>query len=129
MGNAGEAISGTACAILFVEVFLRLGLISRISRLMISYRMVWRVVRSPRISDHWKERALPRYACQMLGNAVIITGSIAATAALLAATLYVVFLIGSFPWEGGRIFLGWPFNLAAVAGGFLFSVLRKQFRQ
>lgn len=129
MGSAGEAIAGVACAILFVEAFFRLRLLPRISRLLKSYASAWRIVRSPRISDHWKERVLPRYACAMLGNAAAITGAMATVAAILFAGIFAICRIAELPWEGGEFLLDWPFNLAALAGGFLFATWRNRFRQ
>lgn len=48
--------------ILAVEVACRVPLIGVVSRLLLTARKAGQVVSSSGISDHWKERVLPRYA-------------------------------------------------------------------
>lgn len=59
-----------AAAILASEAFLHLPVMDRINGVAASSRKAMRVVRSPRISDHWKERVLPRYALNIGAGSV-----------------------------------------------------------
>jgi hypothetical protein len=50
-----------------VEVLLRLPLARTFDRVRRTVDKVLRVIRSERISDHWKERTVPVYAARLLG--------------------------------------------------------------
>jgi hypothetical protein len=54
-----------AAAILASEAFLHLPVMDRIARIAASSHKAMRVLKSSRISDHWKERVLPRYAARI----------------------------------------------------------------
>lgn len=56
----------------FVEILLRLPLWRRLTEFRATIDKVRRVIRSARISDHWKERVLPRYAVRMLGQSTVV---------------------------------------------------------
>lgn len=49
----------------FVEILLRLPLSVVLKRFLIISSKAKRVIRSPKISDHWKERILPIYAIEL----------------------------------------------------------------
>ncbi len=59
-------------SVYFIEVFLRLNSINHIKSLQDILSKVTKVIRSPRISDHWKERALPRYSLLLLKQSLLI---------------------------------------------------------
>ena len=62
-------IAGSVC---FVEIFLRLNSLARIKDLNDLLRKVARVLRSSKISDHWKEIVLPSYALQLFRMSLLI---------------------------------------------------------
>jgi hypothetical protein len=53
------------------ELLVRIPLIDRIRAVAESARRSASVIASPTISDHWKERALPRYALRMGVSAIM----------------------------------------------------------
>ena len=62
-------IAGAVC---FVELFLRLNSLARIRDLNELLRKVVSVIRSSKISDHWKEIVLPSYALQLFKLSLLI---------------------------------------------------------
>lgn len=62
-------IVGSVC---FVEIFLRLNSLAYIKDLNGLFRKVARVIKSSKISDHWKEIALPSYALQLFKLSLLI---------------------------------------------------------
>lgn len=62
------------CSAAFIELFLRLGVMRRVGALAAVASRSVSVLRSPRISDHWKERVLPRYAGRMAGFSLALFG-------------------------------------------------------
>lgn len=92
-----------------VELVLRLPFAGTVVRITDSGRRSLRVVRSPAISDHWKERALSAYA----RNTMIASLRLALLLAVLAAVAAV--LVVAFD----RILPGFqPFILGWVGVGF-----------
>jgi hypothetical protein len=59
--------------IVFIELFLRLPLRKRVRDLMATSGKSLKVVRSPDISDHWKEKAVPRYALRTMALSLSLT--------------------------------------------------------
>lgn len=59
-------------SICFVELFIRLNSLRRIQALTDILTKVSRVIRSPGISDHWKEKVLPSYALALFKQSVLI---------------------------------------------------------
>ena len=49
----------------FVELLIYFPIIVTLSRFRHTFSRVFAIVTSPRISDHWKERALREYACRL----------------------------------------------------------------
>jgi hypothetical protein len=74
-------------AVLASEAFLRLPLIDRIKTVSATAQKAMRVLKSSRISDHWKERILPAYALRIGLGSVTFFG-------LLLAGLLPVLLAG-----------------------------------
>ena len=64
-------------SILSVEILRRLGLAGRARNLRRILGASARVIRSARISDHWKERVLPCYAARLFAETLRIAGSLA----------------------------------------------------
>ena len=62
-------IAGSVC---FVEIFIRLNSLARIKDLNDLLGKVARVLRSSKISDHWKEIVLPSYALQLFRLSLLI---------------------------------------------------------
>ena len=80
----------TLAAILASEAFLRLPVLGRIAEVSATAQKAGRVLRSSRISDHWKERILPAYALRIgLGSATFfVLLCIALLPVLIAGLLY-----------------------------------------
>ena len=78
-------------AIMASEAFLRLPLLPVVRRVTDTARKSGRVLASKRISDHWKERVLPRYSW------IIGTGSVQFFALLMLALAPVAVLGLVFP--------------------------------
>lgn len=69
-------IFGSVC---FVEIFIRLNSLSRIKDLNRILKKVSRVLTSSRISDHWKEKVLPRYSLMLFKQSLLIFGVLVAS--------------------------------------------------
>ncbi len=75
-----------AVGIVFVEIFIALPVLSEAGRLLSLVAKVQRTVRSPRISDHWKEKVLIVYAGRLLQRSLILSAfMLAALAAVILA--------------------------------------------
>jgi hypothetical protein len=59
--------------IAFIEMFRLLPAIKCLHKLAVDSRKALAVIRSPNISDHWKERALPRYAINILASSLLFS--------------------------------------------------------
>ena len=59
-------------SICFVEIFIRLHSLSHIHSLGDILNRVRKVIRSSRISDHWKEKVLPRYSLALFKQSLLI---------------------------------------------------------
>ncbi len=57
----------------FVELLIRLPIFPKLAEIRATLIRALGVVRSPRISDHWKEKALLRYAFRLLWLTVLLT--------------------------------------------------------
>ena len=86
-------IVGSIC---FVEIFLRLNSLARIKDLNELIRKVTRIIRSPAISDHWKESVLPSYALQLFKLSLLIFGVLVAS----CSGFLILAVVSSF--LGGR---------------------------
>jgi hypothetical protein len=71
----------------FVEIFIALPVLPEAGRLFSVVAKVQRTVRSPQISDHWKEKVLIVYAGRLLQRSLILS-------ALLLGALAAVTLAG-----------------------------------
>jgi hypothetical protein len=99
-------------AVVASELLVRLPLLPAIGRARAAAQKSARLLRSKRVSDHWKEKMLPVYAAVIARNSVIFFG-------LLCAAILPVALFG-FGYPGGPG--GWlaalmqPVNLAVLFG-------------
>lgn len=62
----------TICCILSVEIIVRINFVGQISLLRNVVFKAIQTVRSPLISDYWKETILPKYAAQILRNSIAL---------------------------------------------------------
>lgn len=76
-------------AVLAAECLFRLPLTRTLSRLSLITHKTLRVIRSPHISDHWKERVLLRYSSTMLGRSLLLALLLAVVAVPVAAVVGV----------------------------------------
>ena len=74
-------------SIAFVEILARMPLIAKLQDFGQIMSRVKAVIRSDRISDHWKEKILPCYAFRMLRGTFVVGGYM--TAALLPFAAFV----------------------------------------
>lgn len=84
------ALAGIA----FVELLLRLPVLSKLGDLRATLFRVPGVIRSARISDHWKERALLRYASRLLRLTGLLALYLAATVVPFGAVWLVSITTG-----------------------------------
>lgn len=103
-------VLGTSC--LAAELFLRLPFERTLSRMARCGARAGRVVASRRISDRWKERAVPAYARKMAGHTLALTLYFAALGALVALVLLAADLAAP---RAGRLLTSAP----GIAGSFL----------
>jgi len=74
-----------ATAVVFVEVVLALPILPRVAALAAIARQVQRVVVSPRISDHWKQKTLVIYSRRLLQGTLSVAALLLLATGLLAA--------------------------------------------
>ncbi|MEQ9488620.1 MAG: hypothetical protein RIM72_06465 [Alphaproteobacteria bacterium] len=126
MNEVLAVLIGVAGAVVFVEAFIRFNAFSRIGILIAQARQSMRVVASSAVSDHWKEKVLPRYAGRILRHAFVFLLFLAVALALLLAVTFALGWALNLPGiENGEILYGWPFNLGALGGGCLYAFIRK----
>jgi hypothetical protein len=58
-------LAGTIIAIIAVELFMRMPVVPTANRLIYLMPKALRIIRSSKISDHWKEKVLLRYSRDM----------------------------------------------------------------
>lgn len=109
-------------AVGFVEILGRTPFFSAFHAYRSIVGKVLATMRSRRISDHWKERVLPRYALSMMGRTLMVAGSIVAA--------FVPFLILWGMAEALEIpfmalVLSWSGILAMTGAAFAWMALRK----
>lgn len=103
------ALAGVA----FVEALLHAPFFPTLNRLRETIARVSWIIRSPRISDHWKERALPRHA----GRIFIGTLKIALSLAIAFAPFVILALVA--PALGVDLF---SFAMSWMGMGFMTAV-------
>ncbi|MCB2137360.1 MAG: hypothetical protein KDE08_15700 [Rhodobacteraceae bacterium] len=86
-----------AAAVLASEAFLRLPLMDQIRRVTATAGKSGRVLKSKRISDHWKERVLPAYSW-IIGKGSVTFFVMLCVALLPVALLGVVYPGGFAVW-------------------------------
>ncbi|KAA9132661.1 sulfotransferase [Marinihelvus fidelis] len=123
------AAAGAAC-IAAVELFLRWPFIARIEAVNRVSHRVLDTVRSERISDHWKEQVLPRYAgrillasLQLAGLLVLWLAAVSAVYVLVAAAISRDWAFATESLASGRVQLllvglgvGWGFIRSRIGG-------------
>jgi hypothetical protein len=81
------------------------------------------VIQSPRISDHWKARAVSRYAAVMLASTFALALMCGAVVGIVAA----VALAGRlFEQDLFGFFMSWPGLGTAAAASMVYVVLRRR---
>jgi hypothetical protein len=86
-----------AASVLASEAFLRLPFVAQISRVTKTAQKSGRVLRSKRISDHWKERVLPTYSW-VIGKGSVTFFVMLCLALAPVALLGLVFPGGMAAW-------------------------------
>jgi len=78
------------CGICTVELLIYFNLLKTVNKLNQFYRKVAYVIRNKRISDRWKERVLPRYACRTFSmtSVLLVHFVIIFSPIILASALY-----------------------------------------
>lgn len=84
-----HCILAGAAGIVFVEILIRMALAERIGHLRSIVARIAAVLMSRRVSDHWKERALPRYSLNLLRAIRSIALALGFAAGAMAAFLGV----------------------------------------
>ena len=78
--------ASTAACVVVVELFFRLPFIASVESVNRASLRALDTVRSPRVSDHWKEKALVVYAGHLLGHSLQLSGLLLLAFALVGAT-------------------------------------------
>ncbi len=83
--------------VLASEAFLRLPLLSTIQKVSVTAKKSGAVLTSKRISDHWKERVLPRYSL-VIGKGSVLFFLMLCLALLPVALLGLIYPGGLSAW-------------------------------
>ena len=81
-------------------------------------------MRSPRISDHWKERALKIYALRLAWTNLKFSGALLLIFAVVGIMLVPYILLGGDP---AGLFLSWTGATLITAVSLMHIILRKRF--
>ena len=100
----------------FVCIFIWVKIPSHIKGLKNIVAKTGNVIRSPGISDHWKEKVLPRYALQLFLKSILIFGVL-----ILSFSPFIVFSVYSLVTGGQFIELASSFQ--GVAAGTIIAAL------
>ncbi len=113
-------------AVLVSELLLRLPLLAQVRHILAVTRKSAATIRSSRISDHWKERALPAYSVRMGARSLLFL-------LLLCVATSPVLAVGlAAPGGPGRWFalLATPLAVAILCvASILYILLRTRFRR
>lgn len=112
--------AGAAGAVGFVEAFIRIDTANRLVRVAGVCRKASSVLMSSRISDHWKERAIPAYSLAIFRATGIVALQIAMALAVFAVIAFIVAKIAGAPIDSTML-LDWPFNIGALVGGSIYA--------
>lgn len=99
-------------SVCFVEIFIRLGALGRIDELKEIVFKITNTIRSPRISDCWKEKVLPRYSLKLFLRSLLVF-------AILVCSFSLFFVFSAF----SIIFDGQFVELASSTKGIVTSTL------
>ena len=100
------------------ELALRLPLVTSVATMNATAGRALRVVRAPRVSDHWKERILPAYAGRLMKASLLLLASVLAI--VLPVVLVVTLATGSLGETGAVLLRPVPLGLMiAVGAGYL----------
>lgn len=105
--------AGTAVV---VECFMRLPVGGQARIMLDTMRRVTRTLRSPRISDHWKERVLPVYAGRLLKTSVILF-------VLVCLAIAPMLIAGLAADAAGLPFMTFLTSAGAILGSTVFAVV------
>ena len=126
MSDLQFIVAGTIAGAAFVEILFRFGTLHRLSTLAAVTRKATSVVTSNRISDHWKEIAVPTYALNILRAVAVATFQLVFAAAIYAAVIVAVLSSWLDVEFSVATFLSWMLNMGAVAGGILYALARQR---
>ncbi len=82
--------ASTAACVVVVELFFRLPFIASVESVNRASLRALDTVRSPRVSDHWKEKVLPRYAARILLASLKLGGLLLLCGAVFVAVYFAV---------------------------------------
>ncbi len=108
--------TGSIAGLIFALIILRrLSLPTTLSSMIHTIRRSLSVIASPRISDHWKERAVPAYATRLLKHSLVMTLGIALVVVSFSAGFIIVLaLIEGNIEPASRRLLHWQPQLVTV---------------
>jgi hypothetical protein len=124
MNDLQFIVAGTIAGAVFAEIVIRLGTSHRLSTLLNVTRKATSVIASKRVSDHWKEIAVPRYAMLILRTVAVATFQLVIAAAIYATVIVVVLTLWIDVEFSVATFLELMLNMGALAGGTLYAVAR-----
>ena len=123
------SLSAALGSIAFIEVFLRLPVPRLMHALAENAKKAMQVIRSTAISDHWKEKVLPRYAGKIFARTLLISFYLLL---LLAAFGIVFFLSGVIFTRNFSEAVNFCFRIeaqiAAIGFGLLYAFFRKKIK-
>lgn len=102
--------------IIVVECFIRLPIGENAKRMLDTVGKISRTIRSPRISDHWKERVLPAYAGQLFKTSIGLF-------ALVCLALLPMMAIGLAAHAAGLSFMAFMTTVTAILGSTFFAIV------
>ena len=121
------AISIVPADIVFVELFLLLPFLSRVKRLQTDSAKALSVMGAKKISDHWKEKVIPRYAREIMASSLLLGVYLVI---LFCAFSLTFFLFGLLLFDGQQAVIRQFYQLetqgAALVFGCFYAFLRNK---
>ena len=112
------------CSVLTVELLLLCNLFQNIQKLNLIYRKVAYVIGNKRISDHWKEKVIPRYAVRIFG----LTSILLLHCVVVFSPIVIISGVASFYYVGMYNFIiSWIGILYVTTVITVYAVLRKNY--
>ena len=119
----------TPATILVVDLFLVCPILNLVRALSEQTKKSMRVLRSTRVSEHWKEKVLPRYAARTMKTSLLLGGWLLLLLGVFTAVLHASGTLWIRDFSGVRAVRSVDYMLYTVLVAFAYISLRRVVRR